>query len=146
MDKYILKNGKPVLEPDLKTWAAWFEHADRLIKLTYVSDEVEVSTVFLGLDHAFSPATDRLPVLWETLIFGGPLDGQQRRFTDKKSALEHHAAVVFNLREGIKINKQLQKVIDRTLRNSERQVRREKREKKQRDRWNGAPLIPEKGG
>ena len=37
-----------------------------------------VSTVFLGLDHAFQ--SDGPPVLWETLILGGVLDGSMWRY------------------------------------------------------------------
>lgn len=37
----------------------------------------EVSSVFLGTDHAFGEG--RGPLLWETMIFGGPLNEYQVR-------------------------------------------------------------------
>src|SRR5690606_31539414 len=63
--------GRPVPEPDLLAWGRWMEGADR----TVARDEVNgilVSTVFLGLDHAFFGGP---PLLWETMAFGPPLDG-----------------------------------------------------------------------
>lgn len=35
-DKYILIGQTPVLEPDLLTWAEWFETADRIVAKTEV--------------------------------------------------------------------------------------------------------------
>jgi hypothetical protein len=46
-----------------------------------------VSTVFLGLDHAWNSTT---PILWETMIFGGEHDQYQERYTSHKDALEGH--------------------------------------------------------
>lgn len=66
---YILDGHTPIKEPDVLRWGAWFETADRSVKKTPVSDEVLVSTVFLGLDHCFGDSPS--PVLFETLIFGG---------------------------------------------------------------------------
>jgi hypothetical protein len=50
-----------------------------------------VSTVFLGLNHAF---TDGPPVLWETMIFGGPNDGWQDRYTSRAGAEAGHLRAV----------------------------------------------------
>jgi hypothetical protein len=74
MDKYILdEHGNPKLEPDLITWATWYENGDnRRVAVTEVG-EAKVSTVFLGLDHNWSGGP---PVLWETMIFGGRLSGE----------------------------------------------------------------------
>ena len=55
-----------------------------LIKHTI--DKMWVSTVFLGLEMAFR---DGPPVLFETMIFGGPFDEQfQWRYHTKKEAIE----------------------------------------------------------
>jgi hypothetical protein len=48
----------------------------------------EVSTVFLMLDHNWSGRGD--PILFETMIFGGPLDGQQARYSTWAEASEGH--------------------------------------------------------
>ncbi len=65
-DKYILNGHRPVPCEDLMTWAKWFGTADRTVAKTLI-DGVEVSTVFLGLDHRFSNGP---PLLFETVVFG----------------------------------------------------------------------------
>lgn len=96
---YILDaHGKPV-PCDTLTWALWFESADRIVKVTHVDhDTVSVSTIFLGLDQSFGWPRGMPPVLWETMVIGGPHDGYQMRYTSRAAALRHHAALVRALR------------------------------------------------
>ena len=77
----------------METWANWFETADRKVAVDWVSEETRVSTVFLGLDHnhAFDLSN---PILWETMIFGGPLDGTMRRYETRAEAARGHAELV----------------------------------------------------
>lgn len=75
-----------VEEPDLMTWAKWFETADRKVRLDVIGD-VTVSTVFLSLDHSFG---DGPPVLFETMIFGGPHDQYQERYCTWDEAVAGH--------------------------------------------------------
>lgn len=51
---------------------------------------VDVSTVFLSVDHAH----DGAPVLFETVIFGGPLNGEQWRYRTWDEAVEGHRRAV----------------------------------------------------
>jgi len=88
-DKYILE-GKNIVEADLMTWAKWMETADRKVKKTELQD-VEISTVFLGLDHSFGNGT---PLLFETLVFGGLLDGEMERYPTWEEAEVGHEAMV----------------------------------------------------
>lgn len=97
MMNYVLDEaGVPVPEPDLMTWARWFEqaHEDNASRLrvsrTEIAD-VHVSTVFLGTDHAFMGGP---PVLFETMIFGGPYDQWQWRYHTRDEALRGHTAAV----------------------------------------------------
>jgi hypothetical protein len=89
--KYILNdNGDPVACEDPLTWAKWFETANRRV----VRDELpggSVSTVFLGLDHAFGGGP---PLLWETMVFGGEHDGYCDRYSTLDDALEGHRKAV----------------------------------------------------
>ena len=86
-DKYILdKQGNPKVEPDLMKWAKWFETAERHIGNDIIG-KVEISTVFLGLDHSFGKGK---PLLYETMIFGGKHDGYQERYFTKEEALKGH--------------------------------------------------------
>lgn len=95
-DKYVLNaRGEPVPEPDLLTWASWFENSIdlRRVAKTCVSPRVEVSTVFLAIDHNFS--LDGPPVLWETMIFGGKHNYEMWRYISREDAIKgHHAAVL----------------------------------------------------
>lgn len=83
----LLNRGKPVPEPDLNKWCRWFEKANRVVRQDKVSRNVLVSTVFLGFDHSFGTGE---PVLWETMIFGGPEDQYQERYTSLNAALKGH--------------------------------------------------------
>lgn len=74
---YILNDKREaVLEPDATKFSRWFEKADRTV-LRDTCGGVLVSTVFLGVDHGFGTGK---PVLFETMIFGGPLADSQWRY------------------------------------------------------------------
>jgi hypothetical protein len=90
--KYILVNGEPVEEPDLTKWGEWFEgnSTERIVARTKIGD-AEVSTVFLSIDHSF---LEKGPVLWETMVFGGPLGGKMNRYRTRAQAEAGHAAMV----------------------------------------------------
>lgn len=88
--KYILTEaGEAVLEPDIRKWAQWFENSGqrRAVEQTTLPGGTLISTVFLAVDHGFAGG---LPVLWETLIFGGPLDGAMDRYTSREDAEAGH--------------------------------------------------------
>lgn len=91
-DKYILNDhGQPVLENDVVAWGKWFASSPRHVGLDQIRD-VSVSTVFLGLDHRFGG--HGMPILWETIVFGGPLDGEGQRYSSKEAAVAGHADYV----------------------------------------------------
>lgn len=86
-DKYIL-NGHEVVPADLMTWSKWFEKSDRTVRKTTIGD-VDVSTVFIGLDHRFGDAGP--PLVFETMIFGGQHDEYQDRCSTWDEAEAMHA-------------------------------------------------------
>lgn len=97
-DKYILdENRSPVPCEDLIEWAQWFETADRTVSKDKIGD-VKISTVFLGLNHRFGPGS---PLLFETMIFGGPHDGHGSRCTFWEDAERQHAEAVALVKSGI---------------------------------------------
>lgn len=53
-----------------------------------VNDCIEVSTVFLTVSS--NPPEYGPPLLWETMIFGGPLDQHMDRYTSHKAAMCGH--------------------------------------------------------
>ena len=90
--RYILDGDHRPVPVDLMTWARFFEDAsNRRVAEAYVNGR-RVSTVFIGLDHNF--AGDGPPLLWETMVFGGDLHGEQRRYASHAEAMAGHAAMV----------------------------------------------------
>jgi hypothetical protein len=71
---------------------SWWRHQ------TEVSDEIHVSTVWLGMNHQWDP--DGPPLFWETMVFGGEHDEDQWRYSSRESALDHHERIVTALRAG----------------------------------------------
>jgi len=54
--------------------------------------------VFLTVDHRFGG--DGPPILWETLVFGGPLDGEMDRYSSYDDAVRGHAAMLARVKGG----------------------------------------------
>lgn len=93
-EHYILEGHEPV-PADLMTWARWFENAtNRRVAETHVGD-MRISTVFLGLDHNFAGGP---PLLFESLVFDGTLDGEMERYTTWEEAEEGHTRLVNRVR------------------------------------------------
>lgn len=93
---YILdKDQNPVLCDDIMVWGKWYAKNSRVLRKTHNQDDsVEVSTVFLGIDHGFITYGKSRPILWETMIFGGKHDQYQERYTSRSDALEGHQKAV----------------------------------------------------
>lgn len=66
--------------------------ADYIVAKTQVSGEIEVSTVFLGIDHNWSE--EGSPIFFETMVFGGELDEKQACYTTWDQAEKGHASIV----------------------------------------------------
>jgi hypothetical protein len=92
--KYIL-DGHKVKEVDLMTWAKWFEQADRCVAKDTING-VYISTVFLGLDHSFGSGP---PLLFETMVFGGPLDQEQKRYSTWEESEIGHKKMIDRVKE-----------------------------------------------
>ena len=85
---YILdKENKPV-RSTIVDCGKWLEENPerKAVKQDRIGD-IFISTVFLGIDHAWD---SDIPVLWETMIFGGEHDQYQDRYTSVEDALEGH--------------------------------------------------------
>ena len=104
-------------EIDQKEWARLIEERDNakgpeswwrkrtVINHQVLDDEghvylphVEVSTVWVGINHQFSD--DAAPLFWETMIFGGQHDQDCWRYATREEAFDHHEEVVRALRDG----------------------------------------------
>lgn len=98
--KYILVDRVPV-EVDLFAWAQWFETAreERMVDATKLPGKVNVSTVFVGIDHNFSG--NGPPLIFETMIFGGPHDGYLDRCSTWAQAVTMHRSMCALARLGM---------------------------------------------
>jgi hypothetical protein len=76
MSEYYILIGKTPVATDARGWAAWAGKNNPARVAVDDLDDCRVSTVFLGLNHTFNGGR---PVLFETMIFGGPLDGEMER-------------------------------------------------------------------
>lgn len=82
---------------DVFEWGAFFEDfKKRRVAQTNVGD-ANVSTVFLGIDHNFSGG---VPLLFETMVFGGPHDDATFRYPTWAAAKRGHNRIVKALRDG----------------------------------------------
>ena len=86
---YILDEHTPKLAKDILEWARWFKVANRVVAKTRVG-KLEVSTVFLGIAHAFG---NNRPLLFETMVFGGSEDYQERYATWEEAEKGHDRVV-----------------------------------------------------
>jgi len=99
MSNYILVDKKAVLAPDLMKWGEW--HSDisnRRVAQDYLdNDKIRISTVFLGIDHAY----DHGPLmLFETMIFGGEHDDYCDRCETWEQAEEMHKKAMALVNKG----------------------------------------------
>ena len=88
MSEYYDRKGNPMTSTQ---WANSFtEKRDKRVAKDTVNGH-DISTVWLGLNHQWG---DGPPLIFETMVFGGPLDQETRRYSTEEEALEGHAAMV----------------------------------------------------
>lgn len=97
----LADDGETAVPCELMEWAAWFENrtpgglGDGGWSTRTEVGDLTVSTVFLGTDYRFSGVGP--PIVWETMVFGG-IDERQERHSTKAEALAYHKSVVEDLR------------------------------------------------
>jgi hypothetical protein len=96
---YILDGKYPRAVPMLE-WAKWLQEIGegRVVRRTKLSGGIKVSTVFLGLDHRWDDQGP--PLIFETMIFGGPRDQDQWRCSTWEQAERQHEEAVRLAMEG----------------------------------------------
>lgn len=87
MKTYILNGHIPETDDNFEACA----RMTRTVAKTSIGD-VRISTVFLGMDHNFFG--NGPPLLFETMIFGGPHDGYQERCSTWEEAEKQHEKAV----------------------------------------------------
>lgn len=105
---WILEGHEPVAVADVLTWGAWIqEHKytprgaddEGMDDCRVGSDHIGeswVSTTFLGIDHSWRE--DGPPILFETLVFGGPLADEMDRYATWDEAKAGHEAMCARVR------------------------------------------------
>lgn len=92
--RYLDRAGKPLT---ITEWMALNDDRSYVqVGLAEVG-EAEVSTIWLGLDHSFGGGQ---PIIFETLVFDGPLDGEGDRYSTLAEAEAGHARWVERVRSG----------------------------------------------
>ena len=74
-------------------WAQYYEADYRQIDMSG-NENIFVSTIFLGLNHNWGEDRETNPILFETMVFGGHLDGDQYRWYTYNEAMAGHKEVV----------------------------------------------------
>lgn len=97
---YILKGKEPVAIEDIHEWAKQFDREDGRVALTEYPNGVRVSTVFLGIDHSYNPYS-KVPILFETMVFGGRYDQEQERYCTWDAAVIGHQEMCAKVEESI---------------------------------------------
>lgn len=97
MSDYYNRKGEPI---DMMEWAKQFRE-DRVVAVTDLPDGKRVSTVFLGLNHAFG---DGPPLIFETMVFDHGSYGEvdMDRYTTEEQAKAGHEAMVTKWTEAAK--------------------------------------------
>lgn len=106
--RYILDGHTPVPCPKPLEWASYFAARDagqHSVARTLL-DEAEIITEFIGLDHNRSGHGP--PLLFETAILGGPLDGTVERYATWADAEAGHDALVQRCREALRWEQEAQ--------------------------------------
>lgn len=96
---FILDVDNHVVEVDFLTWAMWLEDGNRRVGYTEITSQITVSTVFIGLDYRHFG--NGPPILFETIVFGGPLDGDGGRYSSYDDAETAHKMMVAKVRAAI---------------------------------------------
>jgi len=92
---YVLKGHIVVQTTNAITFGKFMESQSRRVAETKTNNAY-ISTVFLGIDHQFG---DGPPLVFETMVFGGPLDDEQDRYSTWDEAVAGHAAMVKRVEE-----------------------------------------------
>ena len=84
--RYYDRRGQPITSDE---WVMAFK--DNSLLRTTLPGGTEISTVYLGLDHRFGEGS---PLIFETMVFGAVMDGEQERYSTEEEARAGHEAMV----------------------------------------------------
>lgn len=95
---YILDENDNPVQVNSAAAIAWeLEKPSRRSIARDIVGESEVSTVLLSVDHSYGYPGP--PLVFETLVFDGPLNDVGARYSTKAEAMKGHADIVRRVRE-----------------------------------------------
>lgn len=86
-------DGRPISVEEFERLHA----GERHVALDYLAcgdQQIKVSTVWIGIDMGFGGGP---PIIFETMVFGGPLDQAQERYSTRQQAEDGHAFMLMRL-------------------------------------------------
>ena len=101
---FILNDGNIIEEPDYETWAQWYESTyDKISSIAVTETEQgTVETRFIAMSMSLNRQAP--PLLFETKVTGGWLDGRVDRYSTLDEARSGHEAWVQKVRQEEKEN------------------------------------------
>jgi hypothetical protein len=96
---WMLIDGQAIPTTDVARFIEWKRLNDPHIGDTQIGN-IRISTVLLPIDHQFG---DGPPVIFETMVFGGPLNDEQERYCTLAEARSGHEAMVVRVKEALAI-------------------------------------------
>ncbi len=109
---YKLNDDHTTEQVSLYDYALWNKDNDKNIVIGKykIGKDIEVSTVFLGLDHCYTECNK--PLLFETMVFGGEHDQFMSRYETYEKAVEGHNKAVI-MCNGVIIKENDEPIINR---------------------------------
>lgn len=100
LDDYYILDGHTPKKVGVAEYIEWHSSIGNIWKrVNYtVIDDVTISTIFLSADHRWDNGP---PILFETMVFGGPLDHEMSRYATWDEAEEGHNNMVKRVKEGM---------------------------------------------
>lgn len=88
-DYFILKN-RQLIPCDFLTYANWYENnpQERIVSKTKIK-QTEISTVYIGKSTLLN-----VDLPFETMVFGGEYDGEQKRYATFEEAMIGHQKMI----------------------------------------------------
>lgn len=91
MSEYYDQLGQPISR---ERWTELFQHkrvaaSDHAMSTSALKSRI--STVWVGIDHGFGYSAR--PLIFETMVFGGPLDEETLRYSTLEEAVHGHHEV-----------------------------------------------------
>lgn len=120
MSEFYDRQGNPM---DFEQWVGWTERRDmdyKRVAETTVGN-TWISTVWIGLNYDWSRKGP--PLIFETMIFGGPMNEETWRWSTEAEALAGHEEVVTMVRLARQLMTHGQKKHERDERRHEMRLR-----------------------